>query len=144
MPKKMDMTGMRFGNLVVTPEHQMIKNEYYWWCKCDCGTLKPIAGQSLRSRGTISCGCSKGKTARTRKAILKSNPNLDRKRQITHLMTEEDEYKPELTEPIKRREMTFDDRMDLARSMRKTFTAWASVAELCGDDVVAQLRGTKA
>jgi hypothetical protein len=53
-----DLTGERFGRLVVM--HRALSKQrrnYYWWCRCDCGRMKRILGQSLRSGATVSCGC---------------------------------------------------------------------------------------
>lgn len=58
----MDLTGKRFGRLTVLetgkPRYQPsgIKR-IFWKCKCDCGEIKEIEGQSLRDGKTISCGC---------------------------------------------------------------------------------------
>lgn len=29
----------------------------YWICRCDCGNIKSILGQHLKSKHTQSCGC---------------------------------------------------------------------------------------
>lgn len=67
--KPKNITGKRFGKLLVT-KSSFIKNEtLYWECVCDCGKIVTVAGSSLRrtSRPTISCGCSQ------RSAAQKSN-----------------------------------------------------------------------
>lgn len=57
--RKVEMTGKRFGRLVVIKEHPiryktgMIK----WECKCDCGNTTIVIGATLRSGKTNSCGC---------------------------------------------------------------------------------------
>lgn len=53
-----DITGKRFGKLVVISVDTLKKGQYYWKCKCDCGTEKIIQGGHLRSGHTTSCGCS--------------------------------------------------------------------------------------
>lgn len=55
--KKIDITGMRFGQLTVLSEAQ---RKGYWICRCDCGNEKEIYGQNLRNGYTKTCGCSKG------------------------------------------------------------------------------------
>lgn len=58
--KKMDLTGRRFGRLVVLglSDRTDKYNSSYWLCRCDCGKEKVIMGTSLtRKNGTISCGC---------------------------------------------------------------------------------------
>jgi len=52
-----NLSGMRFGRLVVS-EQKMSKNDVvYWWCRCDCGLEKWIGAPALRSGATQSCGC---------------------------------------------------------------------------------------
>lgn len=52
-----DLVGKRFGNLVVLSRAANRGNCAYWLCKCDCGTVKEVRGQHLRSGKIISCGC---------------------------------------------------------------------------------------
>lgn len=60
MNRKIDLTGRRFGRLVVTGEnHRTDKYAYYWDCICDCGTSKVISGDDLRRGKVKSCGCLK-------------------------------------------------------------------------------------
>ena len=64
-----DLTGQRFGRLVVIAKDETIHrsgNKTYWKCQCDCGNIKSIVGQSLREGRTKSCGClSKEITSKT-------------------------------------------------------------------------------
>ena len=56
--KMKDITGMRFGRLVVIePTNKRKNNEVLWLCKCDCGNEKITIGNSLRNGKTKSCGC---------------------------------------------------------------------------------------
>ena len=58
MPKKIDLTGQRFGRLVVIRESGRTKGgQAMWLCRCDCGAETVIRGSSLRSGHTQSCGC---------------------------------------------------------------------------------------
>lgn len=56
-----DMTGQRFGRLTVLYRDDTKPKGHghraYWVCKCDCGTIKSIEGNHLRSGATQSCGC---------------------------------------------------------------------------------------
>lgn len=56
--KFIDITGIRFGKLVVI---QRVKNNKHgfamWQCKCDCGKETIVPGTTLRLKKTISCGC---------------------------------------------------------------------------------------
>lgn len=58
---KYDFTGRRFGRLVVisrAPNCIYVGNvNKAWECQCDCGNVAVIAGISLRTGSTKSCGC---------------------------------------------------------------------------------------
>jgi hypothetical protein len=57
--KVMDLSGKRFGALLVTETRESRDGVTYWLCECDCGNEKYIAMGSLRKKdGTRSCGCS--------------------------------------------------------------------------------------
>lgn len=57
MPKKIDLSGKKFGLLVVVGEVHTPKSGTRWLCRCACGNEKEISGQSLRDGKTQSCGC---------------------------------------------------------------------------------------
>lgn len=58
MGKMRDLTGQRFGKLVVLEcAGKLDGRRYSWKCQCDCGNTKIIAGASLTSGNTKSCGC---------------------------------------------------------------------------------------
>ena len=64
MPKKIDLTGMRRGRLVVIREVGRDKwGKVLWLCRClgkngnDCGKEVVVRGDHLRSENTQSCGC---------------------------------------------------------------------------------------
>lgn len=57
--KLTDITGLRFGKLVVLqPTRKRLKNAIVWLCQCDCGKLKELPLSELR--GAKSCGCLVG------------------------------------------------------------------------------------
>lgn len=61
-PQKPDISGQRFGYLVVVERSPgKIRNDgahrKAWWCKCDCGALKEIREENLLTGETRSCGC---------------------------------------------------------------------------------------
>ena len=59
MGKMRDLTGQRFGKLIVLEcAGKLDGRRYSWKCQCDCGNIKIIAGASLTSGNTKSCGCS--------------------------------------------------------------------------------------
>ena len=62
MGKLIDLTGKRFGRLVVVrrvSDHIKPngKKLVMWECKCDCGNVKEILGSNLTRGLTKSCGC---------------------------------------------------------------------------------------
>ena len=52
-----DLTGKRFGRLVVLAEDHETNYQYYWLCKCDCGNLSVKSGNEMRRGHAKSCGC---------------------------------------------------------------------------------------
>ena len=58
MPKSIDITGERFGRLVVLGKKGVDKwGQYIWLCECNCGGKTRVVGNSLRKGITKSCGC---------------------------------------------------------------------------------------
>ena len=64
MGKFVDLTGQRFGKLVVIERTENKGIEVRWLCKCDCGNQSIVASTRLKSGRTRSCGCLKGETAK--------------------------------------------------------------------------------
>lgn len=58
MGSYIDITGQRFGKLVVLKRVDNIGKRIAYLCRCDCGTEKVIRGESLRSGQSRSCGCA--------------------------------------------------------------------------------------
>ncbi|MBQ3021944.1 MAG: hypothetical protein IJD91_01275 [Clostridia bacterium] len=54
---KIDLTGQRFGRLIVLEFVPNEKRGSYWLCRCDCGNEKVIRGNCLITKHTESCGC---------------------------------------------------------------------------------------
>lgn len=54
-----DLTGKRFGRLVVLFEYEKIDKKIKWFCKCDCGNTVIAIGDNLRRNHIVSCGCKK-------------------------------------------------------------------------------------
>lgn len=53
-----DLTGKRFGRLVVIQRAQNDKQRKPMWrCKCDCGNQIVVRGAALSQKHTVSCGC---------------------------------------------------------------------------------------
>lgn len=65
------MKGQKFGRYTVLREAGRAKNGLVTWeCRCDCGTVRVVAGSTLRRGNTKSCGC------------LRSDLNAERNRQL--------------------------------------------------------------
>ena len=56
---KNDLTGKRFGRLVVVGIDDRPSRKTYYICKCDCGNMKVIRSDALTAGRTTSCGCRK-------------------------------------------------------------------------------------
>jgi hypothetical protein len=57
---EIDVTGLRFGRLVVLARIGSRHNRPLWDCQCDCGNHSEVTSHSLFSSGTKSCGCLSG------------------------------------------------------------------------------------
>lgn len=62
-----DLTGKKFGRLLVIERAENRGRQTYWKCRCDCGKIKEINGAKLKNGHTKSCGCL------PRKAKVKSD-----------------------------------------------------------------------
>lgn len=72
MANVIDMTGLRFGKLIVK-ERDFSRpkgGKVYWICQCDCGNTKSIVGTDLRNGKTRSCGCGIAERAKQKKIDL--------------------------------------------------------------------------
>ena len=57
-PKNLkDISGMRFGRVVVLDYAGNIKGRAHWNCLCDCGNTAILKSKSLVNGDTRSCGC---------------------------------------------------------------------------------------
>lgn len=59
MPKRLELTGRRFGRLTVTSFSGCEKGLSKWRCVCDCGNEVDVVGCYLTSGNTKSCGCAR-------------------------------------------------------------------------------------
>lgn len=66
-----DLTGKRFGQLVLLYRTQYKPKQTHWVCKCDCGKYKMCQLQGMKNGTIISCGCNNTQKARER--MLKYN-----------------------------------------------------------------------
>ena len=63
MPPLKDITGQRFGRLVVKDRAEG-NGRPAWHCQCDCGKQCVVVGEDLRSVQTRSCGCLRAEASR--------------------------------------------------------------------------------
>lgn len=71
MGKFVDLTGQRFGRLVVKERAENDKTHHTRWvCVCDCGNYVTVSQANLSSGNTQSCGCFAKKTLRETEASL--------------------------------------------------------------------------
>jgi hypothetical protein len=62
MNRYKDISGKKFNKLTVLEFAGKINNKrhVFWSCKCDCGNIVTVRGDSLRLGATKSCGCFRG------------------------------------------------------------------------------------
>lgn len=66
MGKRIDLTGQKFGRLIVVEYLGKSK----WLCKCNCGNEKVVRSDSLRDGATSSCGCYQKEKCREQREDL--------------------------------------------------------------------------
>jgi hypothetical protein len=54
-----NITGQRFGRLLVLSFAEIRQRKAHWLCRCDCGNERTFSGKHLRTGHTTSCGCYK-------------------------------------------------------------------------------------
>lgn len=59
MPKIRDLSNQKFGKLLVLERDMTVPKgkPIRWICQCECGTIKSIQGDNIKSGLTQSCGC---------------------------------------------------------------------------------------
>ena len=57
MGKFEDLTGQKFGRLLVVDRAPNKNGRTCWNCICDCGTSVAVISKSLKDGNTKSCGC---------------------------------------------------------------------------------------
>lgn len=57
MPKRLNLTGNKFGKLTVIGPEFTYSYTGKWRVRCDCGNERVVFGTSLTSGNTKSCGC---------------------------------------------------------------------------------------
>ena len=79
-----DLTGQRFGKLVVIKKTDIVTNDRHivWLCRCDCGKTKEVPSNALTSGDTKSCGCLRSWKEVEIATILDAN-NIAYKREVS-------------------------------------------------------------
>ena len=63
---RIDLTGQRFGSLVVQHALGRVGRQLAWECLCDCGKSCSYRGSYLRAGSAKTCGCRIGRVRSTR------------------------------------------------------------------------------
>ena len=71
MGKQIDLTGKRFGKLIVIKYSRTENKRAFWWVKCDCGMEAEKMAKYLLNGDTKSCGCILAKDGRTKTRLYK-------------------------------------------------------------------------
>jgi hypothetical protein len=85
--KILEMSGLRFGRLLVVSIDKLNKGKRIKWiCQCDCGNETSVDGSKLRAKETRSCGClqREEQSKRISKANLKHGHNRKGNQSDTH------------------------------------------------------------
>ncbi len=61
-----DLTGQRFGRLLIVKRSANKGNQIMWECRCDCGSITTVWSNSLKRGLTKSCGCYRKEVMRAR------------------------------------------------------------------------------
>lgn len=90
MSKLIDLTGQRFGRLVVIEQAEDYispkgAKRVRWFCQCDCGNTCVAHGSSLKGRQTSSCGCLQRK--RTKEANKSKRTHGKKHTRLYHIWT---------------------------------------------------------
>lgn len=57
MSQRIDITGKKYGRLLVIGHYHSDMKKSYWKCKCECGNEIICIGDNLKNGHTKSCGC---------------------------------------------------------------------------------------
>lgn len=129
MSNFIDLTNQRFGNLIVLERNGYDNNKKILWkCQCDCGTIKNIRGNDLKSGKILSCGCF-GKEQR--KIANQNKKNLE---QVS--------FREDLTGKIFGRltVIEFDEQTTLLKKQKngKSLGSWWKCQCACGNIISVQ------
>lgn len=88
-----DLTGQRFGKLIVIEQGPYYQKQVQWLCKCDCGAITTVRASYLLNGHTTSCGCNRhwgnGRTSKGEEKIIsilkKENFSFEREKTFSNL-----------------------------------------------------------
>lgn len=88
MPSALDLTGQRFGRLVVIakatlPPPSTGNRSLKWEARCSCGRTVLVRATSLRTGNTTSCGCSRTKHGQSRTGLYQLWSSMIRRCELT-------------------------------------------------------------
>lgn len=70
MPRKaVNITGNRYGRVLVLRRNGLKSGGAVWRCRCDCGKEFDAFGHNLRKGDTTSCGCFRSETTSKRSLV---------------------------------------------------------------------------
>jgi len=61
-----DLTGQRFGRLLVLEYFDIQSTKPRWKCQCDCGEIVFVISQNLKRGAQVSCGCKRSDNGKER------------------------------------------------------------------------------
>ena len=125
---KIDETGNRYGRLLVISEslYKSGTTSATWLCKCDCGKYTTVRGTTLRSGGTLSCGCYRNERSRI---VNLGRPMSKRHRKIVSEVNKIDETGNRYTRLLVLSEVP--------RKRRNNAVCWRCLCD-CGKYVIAR------
>jgi crotonobetainyl-CoA:carnitine CoA-transferase CaiB-like acyl-CoA transferase len=74
MAEMLDLTGQRFGKLLVLDRAQNVNGRTAWLCRCDCGAEVVKITKYLRNGETTSCGCAGQGVYQTKHGLSRKIP----------------------------------------------------------------------
>ena len=75
MPALVNLTGIKFGRLLVLYRDGRLGGHIAWKVQCDCGVTKRVSGPNLRNGESKSCGCLKSELLNERNVIHGAKKN---------------------------------------------------------------------
>lgn len=78
--KQYNLIGEKFGRWVVINTAEPIgstRKFKTWLCKCECGTIRAVAQQSLLSHKSLSCGCARKEQLNALQKVKNTNSSFE-------------------------------------------------------------------